>query len=296
MAGLAVLLAGVLALHRFVPGLGMRLGSAVETFLPWLGLAIPVLAGLAWWRPRVALPAVALPLAAWLALFWGYVVPSRDRSHDLVAVQHNVSDENADPGGTARALMAAGPDLIGLEEVTAPAVTTYEAVFAAAYPYHSVQGTVGLWSRYPLAEAGPVDLRPADFGADWNRGLRAVARTPRGDLAVYVAHLPSVRMGLGGFDSVHRDEGAVKLGAALAAEPLPRVVVLGDLNGTVHDRGLGPVLEHVSTARDFAFSWPARLPVARIDQILARELTVTGVRALPRTGSDHLPIAAEIGA
>ena len=36
------------------------------------------------------------------------------------------------------------------------------------------------------------------------------------------------------------------------------------------------------------------LPVARIDQILGRGLTVTELWSRPRTGSDHLPIAARI--
>jgi vancomycin resistance protein VanJ len=304
----AVLVAGLLALHRFVPGFGLHLGNLLEAFLPWMGLTIPVLAGLAWWRrpapallpgwrrPVAALPAVLLPLAAWLAVFGSYVLPEGDDAGDLVAVQHNVSDENADPAGTARALLAAGPDLIALEEVTYPAVTSYETVLAAAYPHHTVQGTVGLWSRYPLIETAAIDIRPAGFGTDWNRGLRAVARSPHGDIAVYVAHLPSVRLGVSGFDCGHRDESASLLGAALQREPLSRVLVMGDLNSTVHDRGLGPVLDHVSTSRDFAFSWPARLPVARIDQILARGLTVTDLRTLPRTGSDHLPLAARLRA
>ncbi|MEV4343793.1 endonuclease/exonuclease/phosphatase family protein [Actinoplanes sp. NPDC049596] len=295
VVALSVLLALTLALHRWIPGFGLRLGSLLETFLPWLGLAIPLLAALAWWRrPRLALPAVLLPLAAWLAVFGAYVLPTRDKPYDLVAVQHNASDENPDPAGTAQALMAAGPDFIALEEVVSPAVTTYETAFAARYPHHSVQGTVGLWSRYPLSEAAPLDIRPAGFGPDWNRGLRAVAHTPHGDIAVYVAHLPSIRIGPTGLRSAGRDESATKLGAALAREPVSRVLLMGDLNSTVQDRGLSPVLAHVRTARDFAFSWPARRPVARIDQILTRDLTVTGLHPLPRTGSDHLPIAAHM--
>ena len=113
-------------------------------------------------------------------------------------------------------------------------------------------------------------------------------------MAVYVAHLPSVRMGLTGFATRPRDESAIKLGAALKAEPLTQVLLLGDLNATVHDRGLRPITNQLSTAPAFAFSWPARAPVARIDQILARDLAVTALWSLPRTCSDHLPIAARI--
>ena len=81
----------------------------------------------------------------------------------------------------------------------------------------------------------------------------------------------------------------------LAADPDAAIVLLGDLNATTKDRGLEPVTSLLGTAEsDFAFSWPAAFPVARIDQVLARSLTVTSVRTLPRTGSDHLPIAAHL--
>jgi vancomycin resistance protein VanJ len=296
VAACAVLVAGLLAFHAAVPNTPGHLGSLLETFLPWLGLAVPVLFGLALWRrPAVSLPAVLLALLAWLSLFGGGLLPDRDRPYDITAVQHNVSDENADPAGTVRELLKVRPDLIALEELTPAALPAYAAAFPPEYPHHAVQGTVGLWSRYPLAGAGPVDIRPRAFGADWNRGLRATAQTPRGDVAVYVAHLPSVRLGPAGFGCGPRDESAALLGARIAAEPPGPVILLGDLNNTVHDRGLEPIGSLMATAdAEFAFSWPARLPVARIDQIMARSSTVTELWSLPATGSDHLPIAARV--
>ncbi|MGP3955704.1 endonuclease/exonuclease/phosphatase family protein [Nonomuraea sp. 3N208] len=296
LLALAAMTATVMAFPRTVPnGIG-HLGSLVETFLPWFALVVLVLLGSAWWR-RSAVSALAalLPTAAWLVQFGGYVLPQEEQPHHLVAVQHNVSDENTDPASTASELIATRPDLIGLEELEPAALPTWDAALRAEYPYRTVQGTVGLWSRHPLAEAAPVDIRPHDVGPNWNRGLRAVARTPHGGIAIYVAHLPSVRIGLGGFDSVRRDESARRLGAALAAEPIDRILLLGDLNSTVDDRGLRPVLSLMTAPPpDFAFSWPARAPLARIDQILTRAMTVTELQSLPRTGSDHLPIAANI--
>ncbi|MEU7904616.1 endonuclease/exonuclease/phosphatase family protein [Actinoplanes sp. NPDC049118] len=296
VAAFAVVVAGLLAFHAAVPNTPGHLGSLLETFLPWLGLSIPVLLGLALWRrPAVCLPAVLLVVLAWSGLFGRCLLPERDRPYDVTAVQHNVSDENADPAATVRALLEVRPDLVALEELTPAALPEYAAAFPPEYPHHTVHGTVGLWSRYPLAEARPVDIRPRDLGAGWNRGLRATARTPHGDVAVYVAHLPSVRLGLTGFDCARRDESAALLAANIAAEPLGRVILLGDLNNTVHDRGLEPIGSLLTTAEaDFAFSWPAGSPVARIDQIMVRSSTVTEVWALPATGSDHLPIAARI--
>ena len=73
------------------------------------------------------------------------------------------------------------------------------------------------------------------------------------------------------------------------------MILLGDLNSTLDDRGLEPVSSLMgSPGPGFAFSWPAKLPLARIDQVLTRSATVSRLRTLPATGSDHLPIAADI--
>lgn len=297
LAALAVLTAAVLAGHSAVPNTVGRIGSLLETFLPWLGLAVPLLLVLALLRrSALALVALLLPVAAWGVLFGGRAAAAGGGgAHDIRAVQHNVSDVNADHAGTARALSDAGPDLIALEEVTPAALPVYERELAPKYPHRAVRGTVGLWSKHPLTDVRAVDIRPEGVGEGWNRGVRATARTQWGDVAVYVAHLPSVRVQWHGFSSGRRDESAGLLGAALAEERLEKVILLGDLNGTVDDRGLDPVLRRLDSAgRDFAFSWPASFPVSRIDHVMTRSATVTQVRTLPATGSDHLPVTAGI--
>ena len=102
-----------------------------------------------------------------------------------------------------------------------------------------------------------------------------MVRTPHGEIAAYVAHLPSFRVGAGGLASARRDESAGLLGKAVAAEKLRSVILLGDLNSTVDDRGLAPLTSRMNAAeRGFAFSFPAVFPVARIDQVMARSATV----------------------
>lgn len=297
LAALAVLTAVLLAFPRAVPNSGVRLGSLLESFLPWLGLAVVVLLGLALLRrSATALVALLLPAAVWAYLFGPLLLPGAEPSaHDLVVVQHNVSDENTDPGGTARALADAGPDLIALEELVPPALPVYEKTLAPDYPYHTVHGTVGLWSKHPLSGTRRVDIKPRAITENWSRGLRAVVHTPRGRIAAYVAHLPSVRVGAGGLGSAWRDESAGLLGKAVAAEKVRSVLVLGDLNSTVDDRGLSPLTSRMKVAeRGFAFSFPAAFPLARIDQVMARSATVGPIRTLPATGSDHLPVTARI--
>ncbi|WP_234900073.1 endonuclease/exonuclease/phosphatase family protein [Streptomyces filamentosus] len=297
LAALAVAVAALTALHRFVPNAGLRLGSLLENLLPWSGAAVVLLALCALLRrARGALVVLLLPAVVWAVHFGPLLLPGGPAgARELLVAQHNVADDNPDPAGTARALSAADADLVALEELVEPALGTYREALAARYPYHAVHGTVGLWSRYPITGHRPVDIKPRDVTEPWLRALRAVVRAPHGETVVYVAHLPSVRVGPGGLASARRDESAARLGALLAAEEADRLVLAGDLNGTVDDRGLAPLTSRLAVPeRGFALSYPAALPVARIDQVFAGGGTVPRVRTLPATGSDHLPVLAGI--
>ncbi|MFX4293115.1 endonuclease/exonuclease/phosphatase family protein [Streptomyces bohaiensis] len=296
-AALALLTALLLTFPGSVPNAGLRLGSLLESFLPWLGLAVPVLLLVALLR-RSALAAVAvlLPLAAWGVLFGPLLLPGPGpQPRELLVLQHNVSDENTDPVGTARAMAAAGADLIGVQELLPEAVENYRRTLDPEYPHHAVRGTVALWSKHPLSEVSALDIKPRDLTEPWNRGLRAVAATPHGEVVVHVVHLPSMRLGAGGLSSQRRDESAALLGRVIAEEAPGTVILLGDLNGTTEDRGLSSLTEQLNVPeRGFGFSFPVGLPVARIDQVMARTATVTDLRTLPATGSDHLPVTARI--
>ncbi|MFI7141831.1 endonuclease/exonuclease/phosphatase family protein [Streptomyces massasporeus] len=288
--------AGLLALHSAVPNGVGELGSLLETFLPWLGAAVPVLGCLALLgRSRAGLLACLAPVAVWLWMFGGMWFFSPPAASGLTVVQHNVADDNADPAGTARALLATRAGLIAVEELTPAARPAYQDILGGSHPHRAVHGTIGLWSAYPLSDVRPVDIRPAGFPESWRRGLRATVSAPGGELAVYVVHLPSVRLGATGLASAARDESAALLASRIADDPAGRLLVVGDLNGTVQDRGLGPLISRLDAppAR-FAFSWPAGLPVARIDQVLGRGVEVTEVSAREETGSDHLPVLGRV--
>jgi vancomycin resistance protein VanJ len=271
-------------------------GSLLETFLPWTGLLVlPLLVAALVRRSALALVSLLLPTLVWGGFFGGKLVDRTAAGGDLTIVSHNVNDENPDPAGTARALAASGAQVIALEELKKSEIPKYEDALAAGYPHHSVQGTVGIWSTFPLRDTEPVAIMP------WTRALRTTVDTPKGPVAVFVAHLPSVRVRLdSGFTANGRDEAIGLLADAVAGEPSPRTVLVGDFNGTADDRALAPITARMRSAQDdagdgFGFSWPAGLPMARIDQVF-----VTGVRpvaswTLPATGSDHLPVAASLG-
>ncbi|KAB1148623.1 hypothetical protein F7R91_07400 [Streptomyces luteolifulvus] len=296
VATLAVLLALVMLVHARIPNRIGNLGSLTETFLPWLGVLVPLLLVLAFVRKSVtALIAVLLPAIMWLNLFGGLLTDKAATGGDLTVATHNVNAGNTDPSGTARDVAASGADVLALEELTASAVPVYEKALASTYKYHSVQGTVGLWSKYPLSGVKAVDIK-----LGWTRAMRGTVTTPAGQVAVYVAHLPSVRVKLeAGFTARQRDKSADALGEAIADEPIAEVVLLGDLNGTMNDRSLNAVTAQMRSTQGaagsgFGFSWPASFPMARIDQIMVRGIEPVSSWTLPQTGSDHLPVAARV--
>ena len=311
LAALALLLGLLMLLHAEIPNRIGNLGSLAESLLPWFGLFVPVLlAGALWRRSASAVAALLLPVTVWLNLFGGMLADKSHPGSDLTVVSHNVGAGNPDPAGTARDLAACGADVLALEELTEQARGTYERELAKAYPYHTVQGTVGLWSRLPLSDTRPVDIeqdagpladtKPVAVRMAYNRALRTTVATDQGPLAVYVVHLGSVRVNpRTGFWTDSRDRNAQALGEAVAAEPNERVVLLGDLNGTTDDRAFDGITSQLRSAQaaagdGFGFSWPATFPVVRIDQILVRGVRPESSWVLPATGSDHLPVAAGI--
>ncbi|MGV9247104.1 endonuclease/exonuclease/phosphatase family protein [Streptomyces sp. NPDC003710] len=296
-AALALLLALVMLLHAQIPNAVGNLGSLSETFLPWLGVVgIPLLLILALVRKSAtALIAMVVPVTVWLNLFGGLLGDKTGSGGDLTVATHNVNAENPDPSGTARDVAASGADVLALEELKASEVPVYERALAPVYKYHSVQGTVGLWSKYPLGGVKAVDIK-----LGWTRAMRATVETPQGQIAVYVAHMPSVRVKLAaGFTARQRDTSADALGEAIVHEQLGKVILLGDLNGTMNDRALNEVTSQMRSTQGaagsgFGFSWPASFPMARIDQIMVRGVEPMSSWTLPRTGSDHLPVAARV--
>ena len=308
---LSLLLTLVMLLHADIPDWRWNLGSLVETFLPWLGLLIPaLLAGALWRRSASALCALLLPAVVWLHLFGGVLSDKSRPGGFLTVVSENVNAGNRDPAGTARDLAASGADLLALVELTPPAANAYGKGLAQAYPYHTIQGTVGLWSKLPLSGTRPIDImdygtlaatKPASKKMAANRALRTTVTTDHGPLTVYVAHPGSVRVNpRAGFWTASRDIGVQVLGQAIAADRSKRVVLLGDLNGTLDDRAFAPLTSQLRSAQEvagdgFGFTWPASLPVLRIDQILVKGVEPHSSWVLPANGSDHRPVEARIG-
>ncbi|MGW3337749.1 endonuclease/exonuclease/phosphatase family protein [Streptomyces sp. NPDC001009] len=309
LTALALLLGLLPLLHATIPDFA-GLGSLVESILPWSGLFVPVLLAAALWRRSLAAgAALLLPAVVWTTLFGGLL---HDKSHaggDLTVAAHNVGAANPDPAGTAHTLAASGADLLALEELTPQAAPLYEQALAKTYPHHAIRGTVGLWSKLPLSGTRTIDImnygplaatRPTAATLPENRALHTTVTTPDGPLAVYVAHLGSVRlMPRHGFWTASRNIGAAALTKAITTERNPHVLLLADLNGAWDDRAFTDLRARLhstqtTSGNGFGFTWPATFPMARIDQILYRGLTADRSWTLPETASDHLPVAATL--
>ena len=283
----AVLAAG-LAGHRLIPVLG-GFTPVMESVLPWLGWAVPVLllaALLA--RSPAAVAAALVPGVVWAAMFGATLLrrPPGGPS-DLSAGTVNVGVVN-DASGEAVRAVSEDLDLLAAQELTpgGPAAKQLNKTFK----HHYAVSTVGLWSRYPISGREPLDV-----GMGWVRALRAVVSTPKGKVTVYVMHLASARPG----QTTSRDASLAQARRLVDDDDSKRLLLLGDLNTATTDRGmdgLTPPLTDAQTAAGdgFGFTWPAEFPITRPDHILFRGMTATEAGVAPATGSDHRAAVASL--
>jgi vancomycin resistance protein VanJ len=288
VAIVATVTALVIVGHRLVPDV-RGVGSLVDSAAPWLGLAVPVLAlGALLTRSKFAAIAVVLPLLAWLIAFGSAWLPSGGGTPDLRVANQNVDADNANPAATIRNLAATHADVIGLEEVTGSSAPVIATTLSDAYPYHALESTVQLWSRYPISDFSGVDL-----GLSWTRALRAEIATPKGAVTVYVVHLASARAG----QTATRDSTMDALVDRIRTDSSPRIVMLGDLNTASTDRVLAPLAQllrdtQAAAGRGLGFTWPSSFPLVRPDHIMTRGMTATQSSVVDTSGSDHRAITA----
>nr|WP_240974169.1 endonuclease/exonuclease/phosphatase family protein [Nonomuraea sp. FMUSA5-5] len=284
----SVVVAAALAGHGLIPALG-GFTPVLESLLPWIGLAVPVLlAGAAVARSTAAAAAALVPGLVWALMFGSTLFRSPPGGpSDLAVGTVNVGVRNSASGEAVRAI-AKDLDVLAAQELTrgGPAAKQLNKMFKYHYPV----STVGLWSRYPISET-----RPLDVGLGWPRALRAVITTPKGKVTVYVMHLASARPG----HTTSRDASLAAARKLIDADPSKRILLLGDLNTATTDRGmrgLTPPLTdaQVAAGDGFGFTWPSEFPVTRPDHILFKGMTATKAGVAPATGSDHRAAIASL--
>ncbi|MBB4915508.1 endonuclease/exonuclease/phosphatase family protein [Streptosporangium saharense] len=300
VAATGTLTALLLAGHRLLPN-WRGWGNTLDSALPWLGLAVPLLAVAALARRSpLATAGVLVPAVTWGVMFGPAFVPAvRAGPPDLRVVHQNVNLANPDLPATAKALRAARPDILVAAELDDDPVLmngTVDPAFAVRldpglrYRFPDNPG-IAVWSRYPFV--GRPRSVPGVPRSRW-----ATIRTPHGPVNLYAVHLASFRPGER-WVIAERNAQVEALAAAIRADPSPRIIVVGDLNTASTDREMGLLTETLSSAAERAgsgmqFTWPAALPLVRLDHVLTRGFEVLDSRVLPRSVSDHRAILADL--
>ena len=264
----------------------------LASFLPFFGVAALLGLLFAGWRPwpTVAGALLALvPLAIGIVPEWLRDIPAVAASAPQVHVlTHNVWSGNADPAGTAQAIIDAKPDVVMLQEVNG----SFRPMLAALGQHflHATECPNGcdlaIFSRWPIADGDYFlkDRNGRKFGPAllWAR----IAPPGRDPFMVVTLHYPR---------PTSRDQAVRRRDVARALARIDRgaLIVAGDMNLTPwaaamreQDRALAPL-----TRMTRAPSWPRALPALPIDHLYAGpDWGLVSARQLPATGSDHRPI------
>ncbi|WP_431277329.1 endonuclease/exonuclease/phosphatase family protein [Leifsonia poae] len=282
--GILALGAGALLVwHGLLPNIGGS-ASLIETFLPWLGVLILFLGLVAIVRfSLIGGLCVAAAATAWALAFMPALLPGmRLGTPSLTVASENIHAQNAAAGSIAQDLAERDPDVIALQELDATSREAVSTALASKYPYSEVVGTVGVWSKYAIADEKRLDL-----GLGWDRALSLDLATPGTATRLYAVHLASVRPG----QYEQRDTMLSELTSTLKADTSARILVVGDFNTATTDRKFAPLLSTMTEAADsdlgLGFTWPAEFPVARLDHALVRGPTTVSSSVLPDNGSDH---------
>jgi endonuclease/exonuclease/phosphatase family metal-dependent hydrolase len=125
-------------------------------------------------------------------------------------------------------------------------------------------------------------------GHEPRRAIVAKVEAPAGQLFVVAAHL--------GLRFVERHRQCARMAALSEASPLT-TVVLGDFNDWMWPGSVQNVLARKLPGRTHHRTFPARLPLLKLDRIYCRPaaaLIASRIDTEGRRASDHLPIIAEI--
>lgn len=267
----------------WIPGV---IGTAVAAALPWLGLLLLAMLVTALFLARRVALVILAPVLVWF-LAMAPALPalpgSADPAAELTIVSQNVRARSGGAAASATEIARSGADVIALTELDGDSLSAASEVLAEEYPHSYTVGTVAVWSRYPLANAEPLTL-----GLGWKRALRVEVQAPAAPVAVYVLHAASVRPG----QQHERDTMLSGIAAQVAADPAAALVAVGDFNAPSTDPALAALRAEADGVRptdgSLGFTWPAAVPLVRIDQVFVRGLDVVTSTTMRAGNSDHL--------
>jgi endonuclease/exonuclease/phosphatase family metal-dependent hydrolase len=206
----------------------------------------------------------------------------------------------------ADVLSGADPDVVALQAW--PSQYDLPALLPGPGWHLSVQGELGLASRYPIREASALGGQRLKGGGDVGR---YTLETPDGPVVLFNLHLASPREGLqavrddpfGGAAELRKSialrQEESRIASRWAAEASGAVLLAGDFNmppeSAVYRRDWSQYTNAFATAGfGLGYTWYSRYHGLRIDHILAGPgWHCVGCRVGPDVGSDHRPLLAE---
>jgi endonuclease/exonuclease/phosphatase family metal-dependent hydrolase len=196
-------------------------------------------------------------------------------------------------------IQRANPDILALQEVdsrrlkggehpvsTLKRVLGHHGIAAAAIT--TADGDYGqvLLSRWPLDDAVVHDISVPR--REPRRAIAATVRTSAGPLFVVAAHL--------GLSFVERRRQCGSMMAVIEQRELA-TVVLGDFNDWMWPGSVRNVLAHRLPGKTHHRTFPARMPLLKLDRIYCRPAAALVRSTVDPAGadvSDHLPVIAII--
>ena len=271
-------------MHDLVPTT-RGLALIVDTLLPWSWVLIAFLLLVALFRlSLLSVAGVMVPAVVWASMFWPYLRPAGDPGEsDLTVATQNVGAKLPQPSATALNVIEEDPDIATFQEVESLSGQIIQDQMDSHYEHAEVQGSVGVWSKWPMSAPEEVDL-----GLQWIRAFATTISTDHGDVRFYAVHVPSVRPG----QESMRNAALRTLSERVEDDQAERVIVAGDFNSASADRYFEQMTDDLTDSREavgggFGFTWPSRLPVTRLDHSLSRGLEPVADEVMDRGTSDH---------
>ncbi|SMY10695.1 endonuclease/exonuclease/phosphatase family protein [Brevibacterium jeotgali] len=279
-----IVLAALLAMHSLVPTT-RGLALIVDSMLPWSWVLIALLLLIALFRlSLLSIAGVLIPVVVWASMFWPFLRPSSDPvDPDLTVATQNVGARLPQPSATALSIIEQDPKIVTVQEIESLSGQIIQEQMDSHFAHSQVEGSVGVWSDWPMSEAEEIDL-----GLSWTRAFATTISTDQGDVRFYAVHLPSVRPG----QESLRNAALTTLADRIQNDPAERVIVAGDFNASATDRYFSDLTDDLTDSREatgggFGFTWPSRFPLTRLDHSLSRGLEPIGDEVQDRGTSDH---------
>lgn len=284
-----IVLAALLAMHSLVPTT-RGLALIVDTLLPWSWVLIALLLLVALFRlSLLSIAGVLIPAIVWASMFWPFLRPSSEPADpDLTVATQNVGARLPQPSATALSIIEQEPQIVTIQEIESLSGQIIQEQMSTHYEHAQVQGSVGVWSDWPMSGAEEIDL-----GLTWTRAFATTISTDQGDVRFYAVHLPSVRPG----QEALRNAALTTLADRVENDPAERVIVAGDFNTASTDRYFSRLTDDLTDSRratggGFGFTWPSEFPLTRLDHSLSRGLEPVGDEVQEGGTSDHRALFA----